>query len=455
MKFRLIILSIAVLLFASCSSMQQSASYDDLYYSPEDEYFAENTSGSYSYIGDTQNSSDNSSFSAISMEEEISEVLANDSIDGDTTIYKNESVNPYEDVLVDDPIEAREKRVEAFHDPYYGYISPSVYFSDAYWYASAYDPAFYNVIISGSSVWVEPKWMTPSFGYYSGVYIRPYYGYSINYYSPWFMDYGYYGGYYGSYYHQYYNSYYTGYNGYWGYPYYNYYGYDRYGSNRTYDVARRRNIASADRREVLGAGTVGRTRSLDENSAGRTVVDHRRDTRHLDPVKSARVAETSNARSRDLERSSTEVRNRANSSEWTRNMQRVAGTAERNNINERANRTSSNAARSSFVQQSRTQNRSTISRYSRPKSTSVKRSSSNSSRTTPTSVRRSSNARSTYSPAKSSYSRSRSSSSSVKRSSSSSNRSSISRSSSSSSRSSGSSSSSSSSGSRSSGGKRR
>ena len=454
MKFRLIILSTAVLFIASCSSMQQSASYDDLYYSPEDEYFAENTTGSYSYVGDAQNSNDNSSFSAISMEEKISGVLANDSIDEDTTIYKNEYVNPYEEILVDDPIEAREKRVEAFHDPYYGFISPSVYFSDAYWYASAYDPAFYNVVISGSSVWVEPRWMTPSFGYYSGVYIRPYYGYSINYYSPWFMNYGYYGGYYGSYYHQYYNSYYTGYYGHWGYPYYNYYGYDRYESNRTYDVARRRSITSADRREVLGAGTAGRTRSLDENSAERTVVDHRRDTRHLDPVKSARVAESSNARSRDLERTGNEGRNRTSSSEWTRNMQRVSGTAERSNVSERTSRTSTNANRSSFVQQSRTQSRSTISRYSRPNSTSVKRSSSSRTSTRPASIRRSSNSRSSYSPAKSSYSRSRAgNSSSVKRSSSSSSRSSISRSSSSSSRSSSSSSSSSSS--RSSGGKRR
>ena len=36
--------------------------------------------------------------------------------------------------------------------------------SDAVWYAKIYDPAFYNVVFSGNSVWIEPKYVTAMFG---------------------------------------------------------------------------------------------------------------------------------------------------------------------------------------------------------------------------------------------------------------------------------------------------
>jgi hypothetical protein len=31
-------------------------------------------------------------------------------------------------------------------------------------YASAYDPAYYNIMISGNQVWVEPRYVTSMFG---------------------------------------------------------------------------------------------------------------------------------------------------------------------------------------------------------------------------------------------------------------------------------------------------
>lgn len=54
-------------------------------------------------------------------------------------------------------------------------------------YATAYDPAFYNIIISGDQVWVEPKYITSMFGTWGGsVYVDPwYYGWTRPYWGAW------------------------------------------------------------------------------------------------------------------------------------------------------------------------------------------------------------------------------------------------------------------------------
>ena len=68
---------------------------------------------------------------------------------------------------------------------------PSSYYNFRYGgsftYATAYDPAFYNIIISGDQVWVEPKYITSMFGTWGGsVYVDPwYYGWTRPYWGAW------------------------------------------------------------------------------------------------------------------------------------------------------------------------------------------------------------------------------------------------------------------------------
>lgn len=74
--------------------------------------------------------------------------------------------NPYQSVLADDYESAYARRLRGFESP--TYRMPSSYYnyrySDAYWYTTAYDPAFYNVIVMGDQVWVEPKYISAMFG---------------------------------------------------------------------------------------------------------------------------------------------------------------------------------------------------------------------------------------------------------------------------------------------------
>ena len=53
---------------------------------------------------------------------------------------------------------------------------PSSYYNFRYGgsftYATPYDPAFYNIIISGDQVWVEPKYITSMFATWGGSVYR-------------------------------------------------------------------------------------------------------------------------------------------------------------------------------------------------------------------------------------------------------------------------------------------
>ncbi len=80
--------------------------------------------------------------------------------------YYKYSTNPYNDVLADDYESAYARRLRGFQSLTYN--MPSSYinarYSGAFDYVSAYDPAFYNVIVMGDEVWVEPKYITSMFG---------------------------------------------------------------------------------------------------------------------------------------------------------------------------------------------------------------------------------------------------------------------------------------------------
>lgn len=99
--------------------------------------------------------------------------------------YTSPDANPYESILADDYESAYARRLRGFESP--TYKMPSSYldarYSSAFTYASAYDPAFYNIIISGDQVWVEPKYITSMFGTWGGTVLWDpwYYGWT----RPW------------------------------------------------------------------------------------------------------------------------------------------------------------------------------------------------------------------------------------------------------------------------------
>ena len=101
-------------------------------------------------------------------------------------------------ILASDYQSAYARRLYGFESS--SYRMPASYYSlaasEALFYASAYDPAFYNVMVSGDQVWVEPKYVTSMFGSWGatnityGLYSSPWnYGWNFSvspfYYSMW------------------------------------------------------------------------------------------------------------------------------------------------------------------------------------------------------------------------------------------------------------------------------
>jgi len=129
------------------------------------------------------------------------------------------SANPYEEVLADTYESAYARRLRGFESP--TYRLPSSYYDFRYGnsfnYVSAYDPAFYNVMVMGDQVWVEPKYITAMFGSWgrSSIYVDPwYYGWNYRPYYGWGFSFGGWGWGFG----WYDPWYYPGWNWGWGYP---------------------------------------------------------------------------------------------------------------------------------------------------------------------------------------------------------------------------------------------
>lgn len=223
------LLGLIALLSASCSSslrVASSSSGDDIYYNPSKEAIAQVATAS----NGQQVPMDNSYRDLLS---ETNRAI------GDTVYVESDSTgNPYQDVLADSYEKAKRNRELGQNDPWNG-VATSAGYSQSLWYATAYDPAFYNIIVMGNTVWAEPKYISSMFGYpYNSPYVNfggyysPYnnwWNYNFNwgfglgwgnnwgwgYYDPWYSPYTGWGGYYG-----------YGY----GYPYYGYgYGYPSHG----------------------------------------------------------------------------------------------------------------------------------------------------------------------------------------------------------------------------------
>lgn len=109
--------------------------------------------------------------------------------------YYETTSNPYEDVLADTYESAYARRLRGFESP--TYRMPSSYYDfrygSSFHYVSAYDPAFYNVMVMGDQVWVEPKYITAMFGTWGrpSVYVDPwYYGWNWRPHFSWGFSFG-------------------------------------------------------------------------------------------------------------------------------------------------------------------------------------------------------------------------------------------------------------------------
>lgn len=106
--------------------------------------------------------------------------------------YSQNNKMSFSNVLADSYESAYARRLNAFKSPTYN--MPSSYwelrYSPAYNYVSAYDPAYYNIIVMGDNVWVEPKYITSMFGRW-GLPTVATAGYAAGLYSKWYFDWGY------------------------------------------------------------------------------------------------------------------------------------------------------------------------------------------------------------------------------------------------------------------------
>ena len=106
----------------------------------------------------------------------------------------------YSTVVADTYESAYARRLRGFSSP--TYRLPSSYYDlrydNSYSYVTAYDPAFYNIMVSGDQVWVEPKYISSMFGTWGATNVTMAAG---SWYYGWESPY-----------------YYYGYGAWWGYP---------------------------------------------------------------------------------------------------------------------------------------------------------------------------------------------------------------------------------------------
>ena len=393
MKTKFYLIIFLSILLASCSSLKSTVN-DDLYYSPTDEQLASNDV----YENPSYDKNESTIF-AKKYDKQISDILEDTSKkDVDTTLYEYES--PYDRLIVDSYSEAWDRRMDAMSSPYYGMNNYFVTFSDDYWYASMFfnDP-YYNVVIMGDHIWVEPYWMSTWRPYHS------WYSYGYGYYGYGYPFYRY--GYYSSWYHR---PYHYGYYNNWYYrPYYHHshpYYHNGHVVSSSFHSYRQRSIAG-----ISGTRSVARTpRELPETYMGRNVRSSSTVKSGIDrqSSRSVRSGEVSTVRTRANQSSET-TRVRESSSSRTGSAVRTSsqGSSSGTRNYTRPKQTS----RSTYSTPSRS-----TTRYNRPESSNVRsgQSSSGVSRSTysPNSSGSSTRSRSTYTPSRST----RSSGSSVNRS---------------------------------------
>ena len=160
------------LLLSGCGAAWQSVSYTDDLYSIHNKIEIANRQKAEAELAKAQYEAQQAQYEAT-----LAKVKAEAAMQG-YTVTDDSTFNAYDAVLADSYESAYARRLYAFSSP--TYRMPSSYYTlrygDAFHYASAYDPAFYNIMVSGDMVWVEPKYITSMFGSWGGAVALPAYG---------------------------------------------------------------------------------------------------------------------------------------------------------------------------------------------------------------------------------------------------------------------------------------
>ena len=198
--------SAQVLLLSGCAAMWKNVAYSDDLYSVHNKIAIAERQKAEAELAKAQYEAQRAQYEAQRAQYEATLAQANAQAAQQGIIVGDESTfNGYDAVLADSYESAYARRLYGFSSPTYN--MPSSYYtwrySDAFHYASAYDPAFYNIVVSGDMVWAEPKYITsmfgtwgatviPSYGWYYG-WNDPYYywssSYRWNWYNSWYSPY--------------------------------------------------------------------------------------------------------------------------------------------------------------------------------------------------------------------------------------------------------------------------
>lgn len=191
----------------SCASAWKNAIYTDDLYAVHNKISIANRQKAEAELAKAQYEAQQAQYEAA-----LAKVKAEAAKQG-FTVTEDGSFNGYDAVLADSYESAYARRLYGFSSP--TYRMPSSYYdwrySDAFHYASAYDPAFYNIMVSGDMVWAEPKYVTSMFGSW-GAAVVPSYGWYYGWNDPFY----------------YWNTPYPygwGWNRYWGWDFSFYWGY--------------------------------------------------------------------------------------------------------------------------------------------------------------------------------------------------------------------------------------
>lgn len=177
------------LLMMGCAAAWQNASYSDDLYSVHNKIEIANRQKAEAELAKAQYEAQQAQYEAA-----LAKIKAEAAKQG-ITVNDDSAFNGYDAIVADSYESAYARRLYGFSSP--TYRMPSSYYtwrySDAFHYASAYDPAFYNIMVSGDMVWVEPKYITSMFGSWGAVAVPSYswyYGWNDPFYY-WSMPYRY------------------------------------------------------------------------------------------------------------------------------------------------------------------------------------------------------------------------------------------------------------------------
>ena len=170
-----------IALLSSCATAWQGTTYADDLYSIHNKTAIAERQKAEAELAKAQYEAQQAQYEAA-----IAQIKAGAAAQG-YTVAEDSVVNGYDAVLADSYESAYARRLYGFSSP--TYRMPSSYYtwrySDAFQYASAYDPAIYNIMVSGDIVWVEPKYITSMFGSWGAVAVPSYswyYGWGSPYY---------------------------------------------------------------------------------------------------------------------------------------------------------------------------------------------------------------------------------------------------------------------------------